>query len=325
MTPSPLCPRLHRAVVALVMVGLLVTGACGGTSEDTSGDNAESDRATDEKNGVEVLDAGAAPQNRLLLQPEPGTEVERTMVANIGLTLEVDGEELPSPTVPATRMVLRSHVDEVGDDGTIRSTFTFVDVAAVDGPGVDPAVLAETNAVLSQLKGLTGTATSDRHGGSQDVTLDTSTIADPNLKSALESLTSQITNLTAPLPAQPVGMGATWRVERSATLNGIQTDTATTYTLQSHSGNDYVLAVAQDATAPPGPADIPGLPAGVTATIESFLVRSTGEVRGRLDQPLPDDSALAGSGDIELTIGQGGESQTLSQHLTLDISLGPEG
>ncbi len=344
MTPTRSCRPLHRAVVPFLLVGLLLTGACGdseptddGAAEDTSQGTPEdasegttddeggaADRATDERNGVEVLDAGPDPRERLLLQPEVGTELERTMVANIGLTLEVDGEELPSPTLPATRMVMRAQVDDVADDGTISTTVTFVDVAAVDGPGVDPAVLEQTNAVLAQMKGLTGTGTTDRHGGSAEMSLDTSTITDPMLASTLESLTSQLTNLTAPLPAQPVGEGASWRVERSATLNGVQTDTATTYTLQSHSGNDYVLAVEQEATAPPGPAEIPGLPAGVTATIESFLVSSTGEVQGRLDQPLPDNSTIEGSGDIELTVGQDGvDSGTVSQHLTLDISLTP--
>lgn len=344
MTLTSSCRPLHRVVVPLLLVGLLLTGACGdssepaddgaaedtsqGTPEDTSegaSDESEAaDRATDERNGVEVLDAGSDPRQRLLLQPEVGAELQRTMVANVGITLEVDGEELPAPTLPATQLVLRAQVDDVADDGTITTTVTFVDVAALDEPGVDPAVLAQTNAALAQMNGLTGTGTTDRHGGSANVTLDTSTITDPTLASSLESLTSQLTNLTAPLPAQPVGEGASWRVERSATLNGVQTDTATTYTLQSHSGNDYVLAVEQEATAPPGPAEIPGLPAGVSATIESFLVSGTGEVQGRLDQPLPDNSTIEGSGDIELTIGQdGADSGSVSQHLILEVSLAP--
>jgi hypothetical protein len=342
MTATRLCGLLHRAAVPLLMVGLLLSAACGdssepmddsrpgdtseGTTDTTSGESGEdaaADRATDERNGVEVLDAGAEPRERLLLQPEVGAELQRTLVANIGLTLEVAGEALPSPTLPATRLVMRAQVDDVADDGTITTTVEFVEVAAVDGPGVDPAVLEQTNAVLEQIKGITGTGTTDRHGGSASVSLDTSTITDPMLRTTLDSLTSQLTELTAPLPAQPVGVGASWRVERSATLNGVQTNTATTYILQSHSGNDYVLEVAQEATAPPGPAELPGLPPGVTAIIESFLVSSTGEVRGRLDQPLPDNSTIEGSGDIELTVEQGGDSETVSQHLTLDVSLSP--
>ena len=326
----------RRALVPLATVAALVAGGCGDsserstepvpdtTSEATVADVVGADQATDERNGLELLDAGAAPRERLVLQPVVGAEAERVMVAEIGIAVEIDGEELPSPTLPATRLVLRSLVDDVDDEGTITSTFTLVDAAAVDGPGVDPAVLAQTNAALDQMDGLTGTGTTDRHGGSPDVSIDTGPITDPALRSTLDSLTSQLTNLTAPLPAQPVGVGASWRVDRSATLNGVQTDTSTTYTLQARSGNDYVLDVVQEATAPPGPTELPGLPAGVTASIESFLLRSTGEVRGRLDQPLPDSSTIEGGGDIELTVEGDGEAGRLSQHVTVDASLATE-
>lgn len=326
----------RRALVPLATVTALVAGGCGNssdrstgpepdtTSQVTAGDDVGADQATDEGNGLELLDAGAAPRERLVLQPVVGAVAERVMVAEIGITVTIDGEELPSPTLPATRLVLRSQVDEVDDDGTITSTFTLVDAAAVDGPGVDPAVLAETETALNQLDGLTGTSTTDRHGGSPNVSIDTGPITDPALRSTLDSLTSQLTNLTAPLPAQPVGVGASWRVDRSATLNGVRTDTSTTYTLQARAVNDYVLDVVQEATAPSGPTELPGLPAGVTASIESFVLQSTGEVRGRLDQPLPDSSTIQGGGDIEMTVEGGGEAGRLSQQVTVDASLSTE-
>lgn len=326
----------RRALVPLATVAALVAGGCGNsserstepepdtTSEATVGDDVGADQATDEGNGLELLDAGAAPRERLVLQPVVGAEAGRVMVAEHGITGAIDGEELPSPTLPATRLVLRSRVDDVDDDGTITSTFTLVDAAAVDGPGVDPAMLAQARTALDQMDGLTGTGTTDRHGGSPNVSIDTGPITDPALKSTFESLTSQLTNLTAPLPAQPVGVGASWRVDRSATLDGVQTDTSTTYTLQARSGNDYVLDLVQEATAPPGPAELSGLPAGITASIESFLLRSTGEVRGRLDQPLPDSSTIQGGGDIEFTVEGDGRSGRISQQVTVDASLTTE-
>jgi len=331
-----------------LITGLLVTTACDGDqqqaggspdasvapgTEDPSTDDASTDgdptedavadRAIDDRNGVEVLDPGTEPRERLLLEPAVGTELERTLSTSFGITLEIDGEELPSPSLPGTRIVLRSQVEEVVDDGTIRTTLTFLDGAAVDAPGVDPAVLAQTDEVVGQMTGLTATATSDRHGGSQEVVLDTGAISDPQLRSSLEALTSQFSNLTAPLPAQPLGVGGSWRVSRSANLNGIQTDTVSTYTLESRSGNEYTLSVAQEATAPPGSTELPGLPSGVRANIASFVVNSTGEVEGRLDQPLPDLSTIQGSGDVELAVEGGGTSGTVLQHLTIDVSLGP--
>lgn len=326
----------RRMLGPLVIATALVTGGCGDSSDRSTESEPESippttvdegggtDQAVDRRNGVELIDAGAAPREELMLEPVVGAVAERVMVAEIGITVAIDGEELPSPTLPATRLVLRSVVEDVDEEGTITSTFTLVDAAAVDGPGVDPAVLAEVETALNQMDGLTGTGTTDRHGGSPAVSIDTGTITDPALRSTLDSLTSQLTNLTAPLPAQPVGVGSSWRADRSATLNGVQTDTSTTYTLQARSGNAYALGVVQEATAPRGPAQLPGLPAGVTASIESFLLRSTGEVRGRLDQPLPDNSTIQGGGDIELTVEGEGEAGRLSQRVTVDASLATE-
>lgn len=348
MTSGVLRRWLHRRAVPLLIIGLLVTTACDGDqqqagvspdgsaapgTEDPSPDDASTDggptedaaadRATDERNGVEVLDQGTEPRQRLLLEPEVGTQLERTLSTSLGITLEIDGEELPSPSLPGTRIVLRSQVEEVAADGTIRTTLTFLDVAAVDAPGVDPAVLAQTDEVVGQMAGLTATATSDRHGGSQEIVLDTGAISDPQLRSSLEALTSQFSNFSTPLPAEPLGVGGSWRVSGSANLNGIQTDTATTYTLESRSGNEYTLSVAQEATAPPGSTELPGLPPDVEASIVSFVVNSTGEVEGRLDQPLPDLSTIQGSGNVELVVEGAGTSETVLQQLTIDVSLGP--
>jgi len=134
-------------------------------------------------------------------------------------------------------------------------------------------------------------------------------------------MSSQVGNLAAPFPTEPVGRGARWTAERSATINGITMNTTSKYTLRSRTGDRYEVDVTQDAVAPKGPAAIPNMPAGASASIVDFSVRSSGKVSGDLTRLLPVSSTLSGAGDGTMAITAGSERQTLVQHLTLGLTL----
>lgn len=303
----------RRAWVVLFLA--MLAAACGDDGErastpaDTAGDDA-----------VRVSNPGARPRARLSLHPAAGSDIERVLVARIGVDLTVDGERQPTAAVPPVRMVMSVHVDRV-QDGTISYSFEYTDVGVLREPGVDPAVADVTEARLADLEGLRGTGSTDLQGGSQKATIDTSRVEDENVRATLDSLTSQLTNLTAPLPSVPVGVGATWTADRAAVVNGMEVTTSTTYTLRSLNGDDYALDVVQDMAAPPGPARFPGLPEGATATIESYEMRTTGGLTGNLARLLPDTSRVQGAGDVRMSVTQGGDRASVLQHLTLDISL----
>jgi len=313
-----------------VFVFLLAAGAACGSDGDSSTPAASTSPTTAAESpattvegspSVKLEEAGAEPRQPLVLRIASGSRSKAALESTIGLELTIDGETLPSPVLPGSRTVLDQRVDRVEPDGTIHYSVSFTEVSVLGGPGVDPELVKATQDALDQLAGLEGTGTVDSHGGNQSLTFDTASITDPALEQLIDSVSSQVGNLAAPFPREPVGKGARWTVTSTATINGITMNTTNHYTLRSRTGDHYEIDVTQEASAPPGAADIPNLPAGTRATITSFELESTGKVSGDLTRQLPLTSTISGSGDGVFTIVAGPQRAKLEQHLTLDFSI----
>ncbi len=309
---------------------MAVTTACGSGSRSsapsTSGPTtsvAPGGGTADAGDRATLEAAGTPPRKPLLLRVSGGTTTSVALVAKIGLGMKLGGRDLPNIAVPATRVVMDQTVDKVDADGTAHSRVSVTDVSVVPAPEVKQEVVDQTQALLDQLKGVSGTASADAHGGNQKVSFDTSSVTDKTLRSTMDSVASQIGNLTAPFPVEPVGIGARWTAKRTATINGITLNTVTTYTLRDHTGDRYQLDVDQSGTAPTGPVTLPNLPAGTDTSVESYVLHTNGHVNGNVTRTYPESSASTGGGDARLTIAQGTDRETMTEHITLDFSLGP--
>ena len=319
--------RFHPRRIALASAFLLVMApACssgdGSKSADPSAATSTAPPTTHAATrGVVLEEAGAQPRIALELRLAPGARSQVAMESRIAIEMTVDGKAVPAGVLPATSIVLDEVVDAVDPDGTVHYTATFRDVRALDTPGVDPEVLTQTQAGLAEMEGLAGKGTFDVHGGSQTITIDSSALTNGALKSTLDSMASQVGNLTAPFPREPVGVGARWTTTATATINGITMNTTTHYTLSSRTGDRYELDYVQEATAPPGPAPFPNLPAGTRAAVKEFTVHSTGHTTGDLTRHLPSSSRGSGTGDGTFTITVGADGADLVEHMTIDLRL----
>jgi hypothetical protein len=323
----------HPPRIALAVVFLLAGGsACSSNSDSSSPSEPAGATSTappgpsttlDERRGVVLDDAGGQPRQALLLRVRAGTRAQVLFESRLGLEMTIDGDALPTGELPGTSLVLDEVFDKVDPNGTVHYSVTFRDVTVVGSAGTDPELLSQTQASLSDLQGLTGTGTFDAHGGSQTLDYDTSGVTNPTIRSTIDSLSSQVGNLAAPFPTQPVGVGARWTTTSSATINGITMNTTTHYTLSSRTGDSYELDFTQTAEAPPGPADFPGLPAGTRASVTSFTVQSSGRTAGDLTRHLPQTSSTSGSGDGTFTVTVGADRSTLQEHLSIDLTVSP--
>jgi hypothetical protein len=325
-----LAMRPRRPLVAiLVALALLGAVSCGGSndSEDGAEPTATTDAGSPATTGaggrVTVEDAGREPRQRLQLRLAEGSTTRAAMVSKVELDMNIEGNRLSAGALPTTRAVIEQRIDRVDPDGTAHYTVTIGDWSVEATPGVDEAVADQTERALAQLEGLRGTGTIDPSGSTQSVRMDTSTVQDPIMKSTLDSFSSQVTNLAAPFPSEPVGPGARWRATSSATINGITMNTTSTYTLRSRTGDHYELDVVQEAEAPSGRVEIPNLPAGTETSIESFTVRSTGRIAGELTKPLPSNSTVQGGGEGRLTVVAQGNRGTLFERIKIDVALSP--
>jgi hypothetical protein len=320
--------RRRPFTVLTLTLALVAAVACGGAddeAEPSATTRAESPAATEPGGGgarVTVQEAGREPRERLRLRLAPGSTTRAALVSKTSLEMTMAGERMPGGTLPTTRTVMEQRIDRVEPNGTAHFTVVFSDWSVEPTPGADPNVSQQTARLLRQLRGLGGTGTIDP-SGAQTLRMDTSNVSDPTIKSLLDSMSSQVGNLSVPFPDEPVGPGARWRGTSSATISGITMNTTTSYTLRSRTGDRYELDVVQEAEAPPGPIDFPNLPAGAETSIESFKLNSNGDIAGDLTQPLPRTSSIRGGGEGRLTVSAEGEQGTLDQRITLEITLSP--
>jgi hypothetical protein len=271
-----------------------------------------------------VLDnAGAQPRQPLVLRLAPGSTSKSAMVNQLTLKITIDGQAAPTGVVPGTKMVMEDKVDRVDADGKAHLSTTFVDVSTVATPGADPEVVRGTQAAINSIKGLRSTRTVDAQGNVSNVSLDSRGVTDPAIKNTLDSMTSQIGNLSTPFPAEPVGIGARWTVKGTAVITGLQMTTTTRYTLKSRTGDRYELDMASDAVATPGPAPLPNLPAGATASVTSFSMRNTGQISGDLTRHTPVNSSNKGTGDANFEMSVGTQKARLVQQMTIEITVSP--
>lgn len=275
------------------------------------------------KPAVALESAGAQPRQPLVLHLTAGTTTKMAMVSKLGLKMSVDGKALPVGVVPGTRTVMEQRIDRVDADGTARFTMTVVDISVVATAGADPAAVQATEKGIQALRGLKGTGAVDVHGTVSGVAFDTNAVSEPTLKGLLDSLTSQVGNFSAPFPSEAVGVGATWSVASGASIAGLKMTTTTHYTLRSRTGDRYELDTTQEAAATPGPAEFPGLPAGASASVTSFAVRSTGHISGELTRYLPTAISSTGSGDGTFVMTASGQKATLAQQLTIELTAAP--
>ena len=317
---------ITAAVLALALVG---AAACGGDADD----EAQPTDATAERGGptaaaggapgVVLEDAGEEPREPLRLRLTAGTTTRAALLNKTELGLSIEGNRVPGGALPAMRTVMEQRIDRVDAGGTADYTVTFTDWTVEPTPEADPEAVRQIQRVFEELDDLRTTGTVDASGRQQAVSVDTSRVSDPLLKSTLESVSSQVGNLAAPFPAEPVGPGARWRSTSTATISGITMNTTMTYTLRSRTGDRYELDLVQDAEAPSGPIDLPNVPADIETSIERFVFHTTGRLAGELTAHLPSTSTLRGEGEGRLIGVAQGERATLVQRVKLEATLSP--
>jgi hypothetical protein len=176
--------------------------------------------------GVTLVLPGAPPLQTLRYHLTQGSTTASELIWDFAA--DTDGQHSPMPTLIVD---LETAVAEVGADGTAKLRITIartrVRTRADSSVGVD-LVRAEAAA----MQGVIITETLAPDGKLSDSHVDTATLPD-NVRTRLESLIRSLEQVAMRLPAEPVGIDATWRERRSLPEGGIRAVSETTYTLTS--------------------------------------------------------------------------------------------
>ena len=258
--------------------------------------------------GIELVSPGAEPRRELRYRLARGA----TTLDELSLEVDIDagGQGGTLPT-----LILRTELatQDVLADGSMTVKRTILDVEARDRPGgaIQAAQMTEQ---LQLMKGLTLIGTISPRGKPSGVHVDAAgQQLPPAIGAQLDSLIRSFEQVTMPLPAEPVGIGASWRHRKPVDQYGIKMQTLTTIVLTAIDGDRLTFTSTTR---------VEGADQAVTqggTTIEVTGIGGVGAGGGSMDL-----SRMAMTGELtaELTseMRSGGETARMRMKMTTRIT-----
>lgn len=320
---------------ALCLVAALLTVAgCGfskdavkqttGSSRDGSaGPSAPAGSSANDK--VTLLSAGHGAKSALRLHFHKGDRATARFTLRLSVRTTIDGRTTSVVSPPVHEDLAVEVLTATATTSTVQ--FTIVDAGADTDPlatdSTSSSLRGKEDAALRKLRGLGGTVTMNDRAMVTASNVHVPSSVEPATRTTLQQLREQIVQLSRPLPAEPVGVGARWTVDQPVTLNGISVHQRATYRLAAHHGRLYSLDISGEQTAKLGPAKVPDLPATDKVRITGWKVAIDGSTDLDLTQVLALTATGRTVGDLAFHVDAGTDSGDLKQHLDLRLAVQP--
>jgi hypothetical protein len=129
---------------------------------------------------------------------------------------------------------------------------------------------------------------------------------------------SGIDRMSAPLPEEPLGVGAKWEVAQAVETGGMRLDQKATYEITAMDATSATMALTLDQRAENQTLTPPGMPPGAGATLVSMAGTGTGRltIADNTVTPLSDMTIKS-----EMTMDVGAEGQTMRMSTRTDMKM----
>ena len=200
---------------------------------------------------VVLLDVGQGPKAPLRLSPEVGNTLQLGADLTMKVTMEMDGQVVPNPDFPSVAMVLGMEVVDVNEVGEITYNITYDSIELGTGADFPEAARTMIDEVFQELKNLKLVLVGDNRGRVLNAKVEAPDDLNPFLVQMLDSLSQSMKQVSAPLPEEPIGLGARWSITGSVTASGLTLEQTATYELVERDGDRFTVNMDVEQTAEP--------------------------------------------------------------------------
>jgi len=236
---------------------------------------------------VKLLDAGAQPRKALRYKFQAGQSETMVMVMNTSMAMEMGDQKRPETKIPTTQMTMTLESKEVSPQGHLRYEFKMDKADVLDDPGANPMMVNAMKQSMNSLVGMSGWATVTPRGFTTDAEIKMPDGIDPVTEQAMDSTKQSMTQMSAPLPAEPVGKGARWQVSMPLETNGMKIVQTATYELLEVQGDKVKFDVEITQSAESQEMNMPGTPPGTKISLESLTTSGKGTVELQMTDLVP--------------------------------------
>ncbi len=288
---------------SLALVALFALGAC----EKANTGKTET-IAPDPNDPVKVSSPGTGPTRTLRLSAKQGDK--QSAVMTMKLTMNMMGTTIDAPPIEMTLDVATTGVSPEGD---ITQEMTISAVEVKESEGSNPMVAGAMRQQMGKIVGTKATSTVSNRGLIKKVDVQNPPDADPMVVQVVEGMKDSFTQLGAPLPAAPVGVGATWEMPQTVNSQGMKIDQLVTYKVTKIDGDVVTLdtVVKQNA----GEQKISQ--GGIEVEVKKVTGGGTGTVVMDLTKALPASVKAKVETDAQMRAG----GQDMNTNMKVDMTL----
>lgn len=262
-----------------------------------------------------LLDHGAAPHTPLRYDLAAGTSQASAITINYQMALDMPGIPSPPLVMPVIHADVHTRVLEATDRG-FEVRLELATLATGPRPGVSFTVIDALDEALARVQGTTGITTLDRRGFQHGASLSMPDDVPAKIRQLLAETERQIQQMSPPLPEQPVGVGARWRVESQIVKLGVRIDRVASYQLVARTGDTATVEVTIAQSAAPQTVALPGIPGGATAQVTSLSSTGTGKLEIALTRAMPKRGTLRTQTEMAMTIAAASHRQAMTMKTT---------
>ncbi len=280
----------------------------------------KSDTAKDAKvEPVLLLEAGEEPRTQLRYMVQDGSVTTSTMELTTSSMTTTTSAGAEIAKTPGLRFVVSSGPAINLDNGDARFDVRIVQAEAIIPPGADPEVESDFNRSAALLKDVGGWIEVDNRGIVQHSELNQSAQNANVPKRLLMTIVHARTSLARIiLPAEPVGIGASWEARKDLTVYGFKMQQVDKYTLTDKVGDEVKLDIEIVQTAPKQ--TLTFVEEGVEYALQSLSMSAEGNVILNLNA-LEGRSRIAGQSAEVLTVKTVESTEEIERNSAFQLSM----
>jgi len=269
---------------------------------------------------IVVESTGGDKKIALRYQYTAGVVTTAMMEMKLGMQISMGAMQQPAMSLPLMKMAMKITNREVKDSGNLVYDFILESVDVVPEADTPAPMVTQMRTALNDIKGMNGNAEVTPRGITKAAEMKMPANTNPQLASMMDNFKQQMSQMSVPLPEEPVGEGAAWTVTTQLTTGGMLVTNQYKYTLTKLDGNIIEMKVALVQSAEPQELKNPALPAGTVLRLQEFKSGGSGTVRMDLSKMVP-TSEITSETTMKIEVEAGGQKQNLDQKMNLTLKL----
>ena len=255
---------------------------------------------------VRLLEPGAEPRADLGYAIAKGPAPKLGMAMDMAVSVKAGGQ-VNNAALPRMGMTLDGSTGETNAAGEWKILASLVDIS-IEGKGPQAEQMAAAmRPQIAAMKGLGINYWLNPKGRVRDVKIELPKGFPPAAQALVEGLNQSFESMVAPLPAEPVGLGAKWQVISRMAASGADLLQSATYTLKARDGVKATLDVVTTQISASDTIKALGSPSGAVTRVKSFSSGGTGTTKVDTTSVVPESGTTTMKTGMTVVVEQAGE------------------